>query len=481
MRDLLLLAILMGLVPVILMRPWIGVLAWFWIGLMNPHRLAWGFMVNAPVAQWIGLVTLIGLLFAKDRRKFPVTRETVLLILFALYITMTTFFAWIPDLAWHQWDRTMKILLMTFVTPLIVYGERRIVLLLLVMTFSIGFYGLKGGVFGITSGGESMVLGPRDSFIRGNTAIGLAMIMVLPLILISARMMYERWVDLGWGWLEPWYKHVGRGMYAVFWLTGPAILFTHSRGALLGLLAIAPFIFLKMRHKLVIVALAVLVVGVVGYTFPEKLVNRWQTIETYEEDRSAMQRIQAWGVNWNLAVDHPVTGAGFQMAAMPDELWLSYANWVEPWANTARAAHSIYFQLLGHHGFGGLAIYLLLVGFTFLTLNRIRRRARKDTGQVWLAEYAWAMQVSLIGFLSAGAFLDVAYFNLLFAFIAVAVIMRRELEEAPRASLAAQPVHSDTDDGLSARDGMAAPETSPKFPDFMASVASSGDHSRGHG
>ena len=425
--------IFVGLVPLILYRPWTGVLAWFWIGLMNPHRLTWGFMFSAPVAQVVGLVTIVGLLLTQDRRTLPVTREIVMLVLFALYVTMTSMLAWAPHVAWTQWEAVMKILLMTLVAPLLIYGEKRIVLLLLVMTFSLGFYGIKGGIFGISTGGNYMVWGPPGSFISGNTTLGLALIMVLPMILVSARMMRERWVDFG-PIVNRWSNPIGLAMYVAFWLTALAALFTHSRGALLGLLAIAPFVFLKMRRKLTLVSLTILAVVVVGVAVPDRLMNRWQTIQTFDEDNSAMQRIQAWGVNWNVAVENPVTGAGFHMVAMGDERWLSYANWVEPWANHARAAHSVYFQLLGHHGFGGLAIYLLMVGFTFLTLNRIRRQARKDTGQLWLAEYAWAMQVSLIGFLAAGAFLDAAYFNLLFAIIALAVIMRRELEEAPRAA-----------------------------------------------
>ena len=459
MRDLLLFLIIAGLIPVTLLRPWIGILGWFWIGLMNPHRLTWGFMYSAPVAMAIGAAVLLGLLLTKDRRSLPVTREVVLLIVFAFYITMTTYYAWVPT-AWDQWDKVIKILLMTLVTPLLIYGERRIILLILVATFSIGFYGLKGGIFSITSGGQNMVLGPAGSFISGNTHLGLALIMVTPLILVSARMMTERWVDLGW--LNRWSKPIGLAMYATFWLTILATLLTYSRGALLGVLAVVPFLFLKMRRKIVMVALAVLAVGAVGLTVPDKLVARWQTIETYEEDGSAMSRLQSWEVNWNIAVENPILGSGFNNAGMGAERWLSYSTRVDH-RDSAQAAHSIYFQMLGHHGLGGFAVFMALVICTFLTFNRIRRMARKDTGQVWLAEYAWAFQVSLIGYLVAGAFLDLGYFNLLYAWIALAVIMRRELEEAPRAYVSSAPV--------SDAEVAPPPVRRPRFPDFIAASA----------
>lgn len=430
MRDYTLFLIIMVLVPIILARPWVGVPAWFWVGLMAPHGHTWTFMRTFPIATVIGLTTLVALLLAKDRRPLPVTREIIILGLFVAYITMTSYFAVNSSGAWDFWQHFMKILLITLVTPMLIYGDRRIQWLLLVITFSIAFYGLKGGVFTLSTGGSYHVLGPPGSYLQGNTYIGLAMVMVLPLILVSARMFNERWSDLGWPLIARFSKPIGWGIYAVFWLTVIATLATYSRGALLGILAIAPFLFLHMRKKSLLVLGAVVAFGVVGVSAPDQLVDRWATIQTYEEDQSAMQRVQAWGVNWNMAVERPITGMGFRNHHLGYDWWITYANFEGGWRHVL-SPHSVYFGILGAHGFGGLAVFLLLLAFTFLTLNRIRRAAKRRQGQLWLSEYAWAIQVGLTGYIVAGAFLDVAYFNLLYAFIALAVIMRRELDEAP--------------------------------------------------
>jgi len=434
MRDYLLFMIIMVLVPVILARPWVGIPAWYWVGLMAPHGLTWTFMRSFPVATVIGGTTLLALLLSKDRRPMPFTREMVLMFAFLGWITLTSYFAVNSSGAWGFWQHFVKILLITFVTPMLIYGQQRILWVLLVITFSIAFYGLKGGIFAISTGGNYMVLGPPGSYLSGNTYIGLAMVMVLPLVLVSARMFREKWVDWskeGWGIIQRFSLPIGWGIYGVFWLTAIATLATHSRGALVGVLAIAPFMFWHMRRKWLLVSLAVIAVGVVGVQAPERLMDRWQTIQTYEEDTSAMQRIQAWGVNWNMAMESPITGMGFRNHHLGYDWWISYANFEGTW-NHVLSPHSIYFGVLGEHGFGGLTIFILLLACTMLTLNRIRRRARRTTGQEWLAEYAWAIQVGLMGYIVAGAFLDVIYFNLLYAFIALTIIMRRELEEAPR-------------------------------------------------
>ena len=427
MRDLLILAIVFGSIPLILARPWVGILMWYWIGLMVPHRLAWGIAVHFPVAQVVGLAALVGLLLAKDRKSIPLTRETVLMGLFAIHISVSTYFAWAPT-AFGQWEQTMKILLMTFLTPVLIFGRHRIMWLFLVITVSIGFYGLKGGAFSVLTGGSYRVWGPSGSFIGANTALGMALIMVLPLMLIAARMFRER--RAGIPMLERWSFPLGYFFYAMFGLSVLATIFTYSRGAWLGLLAVAPLIYLKMRHKLILALTGLVMAGSVVALMPEQVFNRFDTIQTFEEDWSAMQRLQAWGVAWNMASERPLIGVGFRNHDIHPELWLSYANWVEPWANSPRTAHSIFFQVIGQQGFLGAAIYFSMILFTILTLLRVYRRAARIESTAWMRDIAWALLVGMFGFLVAGAFLDMAYFTMVYVFIAMAVIMRRELDQA---------------------------------------------------
>ncbi|TDY03757.1 putative O-glycosylation ligase, exosortase A system-associated [Thiohalophilus thiocyanatoxydans] len=457
MRDYLLFAIIIGIVPFILKRPWIGIAAWFWIGLMVPQGHTWGFMRTFPLAMVIGLVTLAALLMNRDRRPIPWSREMILLAVWVGYVTLTSVFAVNPAGAWDFWVKFMKILLITFITPMLVYGEKRIITILLVITASLAFYGFKGGLFAISTGGNHSVLGPPGSYLSGNTYIGLAMLMALPLILVSARLFYRQWVDFGIPIVKRFSRPLGLGLYAVFWLTVISVLATYSRGALLALLVITPFLLWRMKHKWLIASLAILAVGVIGITAPERLTERWQTIETYEEDTSAMQRIQSWGISLNMAKENPVTGMGFGYTNMGYDWWSSYANFEGSWRHVL-SPHSIYFGVMAQHGFGGLAIFLLLLAATFLTLNKIRRTAIQHTGQIWLAEYAWALQISLIGYAAGGAFLDVAYFDLYYAFIALVVIMWRELQEAPSPGEAAT---------QNTKDNTASP-ASPRFPDFVA-------------
>lgn len=417
MRDLLLLMIFTGLIPFVVVRPWVGVLVWSWIGYMNPHRLAWGFTTTLPVAMVFGGLTIAMMFLKNDKKGIPLTGETITLFLLCILFTITTYTAWVQPDAWMQWDKVMKILLFTFVTMMLIYGRDRIHALFVVIAVSIGFYGVKGGIFTLRTGGHYRIVGPPDTFIGGNTTLGLAMLMVLPLIVMLARQAQHKWLR--------------RAGYASTFLMIIAIGFTYSRGALVGLVVVLPLMFLKARKKTFLLMLIIPVALAAPYLVPDKLIHRESTITTYQQDMSAMERIQAWGVAWNVALSHPLTGAGFKLERAPNFEWLRYAFFQGPGYNMARAAHSIYFQMLGEHGFPGLILFLVLLVFTFRSLYVVKKAAKSNEQHAWLGEYATAIQIGLVGYAVSGAFLSLAYFDLFYAFVALAVIMRRELALQP--------------------------------------------------
>ena len=68
MRDIAVVLIVGVITLMALKRPWIGVMLWTWLSLMSPHRLAWSFAYDAPLAAIAAGVTLIGLLTTKERQ-----------------------------------------------------------------------------------------------------------------------------------------------------------------------------------------------------------------------------------------------------------------------------------------------------------------------------------------------------------------------------------------------------------------------------
>ena len=423
MRDYFLTIIVFAIVPVCFARPWLGVLAWYWIGLMNPHRLTWGFAYTMPFAVMVGGATLLGALMAKDRRPVPWNRELVLIALLLAYFTMTTFFSWVPSHAWPELEKVAKIILMTFVATMFIYGKMRIRALLLVIALSIGFYGFKGGIFTIVNGGAERVQGPPDSFIDGNTFLGLALNMVIPLLVALAK-------DEGRRALR-WFLYLTATLCVI------SSIFTYSRGAWIGLVAVLPLTLLQLPRRAKLALFPLLLIGAFFTTalLPEKLFTRADTISNFEEDGSANQRLMSWSVAWGVATRHPLTGAGFEFEWANDGRWLDYGS--DEYRQSmivankdSAAAHSIYFQVLGQHGFVAFALYATLLMSVHLTLLRIRTASRRSQDTAWVGTYATGILIGLVGYVISGAFLSSAYFDLAWLYFALTAILAREVAVA---------------------------------------------------
>ncbi len=137
---------------------------------------------------------------------------------------------------------------------------------------------------------------------------------------------------------------------------------------------------------------------------PDAWWERMATITSANPDQSVQGRFNAWWMTWNLALDRPVFGGGF--AIYEPDVFARYA----PDPLDIHAAHSIYFQMLGEHGFVGLGLFLLLAFLMWRTGTRVIRGSSSGAHQ-WRADLARALQVSMVGFLVGGLTVNIGYWD----------------------------------------------------------------------
>ena len=413
MRDILVTLIVFGFLPTIFKKPHRGALMWVWISVMNPHTQGWGFATSFPFAAIIGGVTLVTLVFTREPKNLPKTSLTWIFIAFVFWMNVSTVFSIYPEVAFIQWNKVMKIMLMTFVVIMLIRTKEHINWLIWIIVISLGYYGVKGGIFTVIGGGVDMVLGPEGTFIGGNNEIALALIMTIPL------MHYLQTISP-----KPWVRH---SLTAAMMLCALAALGSYSRGALLAIAAMVAFLWLKSQHKVRMGALFMLAIPPALAFMPAQWTERMDTINDYEEDGSVQGRFNAWWMAYNLAKDHPFTGGGFEI--ITPELFWAYA----PNPQDLHAAHSIYFQALGEHGFVGLGLYLLLGFYTWRTGSWIIRNTKNLPEFKWASSLATMIQVSVIGFAVGGTFLSLLYFDvpyyLMGAMITMRVLVEKELKQ----------------------------------------------------
>ena len=401
MRDLFVAIVVFGLLPMALSRPHVGIYLWSWIGYHNPHRLAFGWAFNFPWAMIIALATLVGMLFSKEPKRIPWTRETVLLLIFVLWMAVTTYFALYPALAWEQFVKVFKVLLMTYATLIVINNRERLNGLIWVICISLGFYGIKGGIFTISKGGVHRVQGPDGTFFGGNNEMALVLAMIIPLLAYLRLQEKRHWLRLG--------------LAGAMMLSAIAAIGSQSRGGLLGLASMGVFLWLKSRNKLMTGLMIVSSVLIIGSIMPQAWYDRMNTINTYEQDQSSMGRINAWWTAYNVAKVR-ITGGGMEM--FRPATFAQYA----PNPDNVHDVHSIYFEQIGEQGFIGFAIFVLLGLMTWMRCNQIMRLGKKDPERKWAADLAAMIQVSMVGYATAGAFLGLSYFDLYYHLIAITVL-----------------------------------------------------------
>lgn len=411
MRDYLVFGVVFGLLPFILKRPAVGVMAFTWISLMNPHRLSYGAAYSFPFAALLAGATFIGMVVTKRPKRFFVTPATILLIIFFAWTNLTIFFALEPDLAWKEWDRVMKTLIATLCAIYLLEGERDVKAFATVIGLSIGFYGFKGGLFTIATAGNSHVLGPEGTYIGDNNTLALSLVTVTPIIWYLRLHASNKWLRIGFTLLT--------------FLTVIAIVGTYSRGALLAGSAMIFFLWLKSREKLRYGLVFLLIIPVVFVLMPEKWFSRMESIDDYKQDASAMGRVNAWMFATNVAKDN-FMGGGY--GVFTPKSFVIYA----PDPLDYHVAHSIYFQVLGEHGIVGITLYLLLMASAWRSGSRIIKRCRGKQELRWAFDLAAMLQVSIIGFAIGGAFLSLAYYDLYFDIIALLILIEKSITAPPK-------------------------------------------------
>ncbi len=403
MRDVLILAIVICGAVVALRRPWVGVMLWTWLSIMNPHRYAYGLAYDAPLAAIAAAATLLGLLLTKERESPFKGAPTVFLAVFVCWVTASWLMGLDPAGDYPQWNKVMKVYLMTFVALALLHSKVHILAFVWVTAGSLALLGAKGGLFTVLTGGNYRVWGPPGTFIADNNEFALALVVTIPLLRFLQLQLRKGWQRYA--------------MAAAMLLCAAAAVGSHSRGALLAISVMAVVLWWRGRSRLiggiVIVSAAVLLLNFM----PEQWHERMSSIDNFQEDRSALGRISAWWNAWGIAKDY-FFGVGFN-AARP-ELFAQYS----PYPTYVHAAHSIYFQVLGNHGFVGLFIYLAIFVSAYWLAGRVRAETEGIPEAEWCSALAAMCQVSLIGFAVGGAGLSLSYFDLPYNIVVVIVLVR---------------------------------------------------------
>jgi probable O-glycosylation ligase (exosortase A-associated) len=443
MRDYFFLLVVPFIVYTMLKRPFIGLGMWVWTAMFYPNIWVYGIASNIRYNLLFSIVAIISYAAMRDKPKVKFDGITFLVVLFLIWTVFSSLGTQaLPTTTWDIWIRFAKVVLLFVFIIFILEKKLHVDFLLWAVVLSIGFYGALEALKFIASGGGHKIEGHEGHVLGDRNELACAIVMTLPICY---------YLVLEYGRQS---KILRIALLGVMALLVTAVIGTQSRGGLVALIGLSAYMFVKSDRKGLLTTLAVLLALGLSGLVSEEWISRMDTISSADEDASFMGRIVAWKLSFILAVQNPIFGAGFKSleyfpvwtAASQDffSYPFFYTGDALPSVTKGHAAHSIYFQVLGEHGFVGLAIYLGILGLAFVRAGRIAKQARKLGAPSWIPTLATMLQSSIFAFCLGGAALSFAYFELTFAIFALIVVLETRLLPA-----AVPPLATNTKQALS--------------------------------
>ncbi|TRY30816.1 putative O-glycosylation ligase, exosortase A system-associated [Aliiglaciecola sp. M165] len=414
-RDLILVGLLFMAIYFSIKRPYIGVAAWVWIALTAPAKWAFGFSNDFRLNLTIVVVAALSYVFVQKNKHWRMNSLSFLVILFWIWtlISTATNQTSFSFYVWDYWNQFTKVLLLYIFVTLCITKRLHIDTLIWAIVLSISSYAAMEAVKFILSGGGHRIVG-KAGIIQDRNDLAVAINMCIPMILYLISITENFWLK--------------RGLKILFLMNILAIIGTYSRGGFIGLCILFIAFWWTSKRKVLYAVLAAIVIPLFFAFAPGEWKERQNTVSTAAaQDGSFIGRLWAWKISTLIAMDYPLTGGGFH-AVKDGPLWRYYAPMTPnfgpiqtpqiPKELKPKAAHNIYMQVLGDHGFGGLFIFLMILLGT-IRLNLKNKRWGLENDQQWLVNLSRALNLSLVGYCITGGNVSLAYFDLFYTIVGV--------------------------------------------------------------
>ena len=404
--------------------PFVLVLGYCWVDTFSPQAIATEFLTALPVSM-IMAVAAIGSYAVLDRAKGRLTAMSGMLLLFAAWVTLSTFlWAEVPADAFEKWNYAFKTLCFAAFLPFVIRSRIQIEALIQIYLFSIMVHFLPVGVKTLISGGgygrALGVVGGNALLSEGATLAGVAL-MLVPLILYLGKNNL----------LLPRLQVVRLGYAGLAVLAIAAAVGTYERTALVGLAIVGIGTWLRSRRKLLFGLASAAVVAAVALTTSSAWTARISTIQQFNTESSALGRILVWEWTLRYVSEHPL-GGGFNSYKVDHIILPPETRDGPPVVRNGIAFHSVYFEVLGEQGYVGIGIFFSIILLALAQLQKVARLSKGVDHLSWARDLAFALQVSLLTLLACGAFIGIAFQPMLYYLFALAACLRAHVREVER-------------------------------------------------
>ena len=406
--------------------PFYALLFYLWNAYFRPEDWTYGPLIASLQLSWTIGLFLVGST-ALSMPKYPLNWRVGLMALFILHTLVGVVTSEHVEFSWNAWIMFGKVVVIAYLIIVLATTRERFRLVLMAIALSLGFEAAK-------QGWAQLILNPGGvnnntvSFLGDNNGVALGTMMLVPLFGALAQTAETKAEALG-------HRFLAVGVF----MRG---LTTYSRGGFVAAVILGMVGLARSRQRMRYALGVIVFVALAGTVMPQEFWDRISTVTASQEERddSSAGRLHFWKVAVDMARAKPLTGVGFSGFNASYE---SY-NTDEQFAGE-RAAHSVWFGLLGDLGFPGLFLFLSVWATGVWSCWRTSIACRKKTELKDVRLFADALLLSLVVFAVAGSFLSVQYGEMFWHFVGLSIALVPLANEAAAPVVAPQParrVHS---------------------------------------
>jgi len=385
-------------------------LGYLWASVIYPSAFTGDYLTYVPLTFLFGIGSVISYLTIdkSNRTSFPLS--FYLTILFAIWITITTIGAVYSDDAWLKWRWAFPSVLIAVAAPIFLRTRAQIEAGYIAILSALSAHVLTAGIKSMLGTGGYDRLGTlmgSNVWLGETSTLALAAVISIPMAWYAVRHSVI---------LLP-YRGKRLNIVALIY-TYVAVMCVVGTSARTGVLALGTLLlsgFRRFSLKLLAGLLAVGLFFLAREILPERSMARFQTIQTYDSDTSAESRLGVWKWATDYVTEHPMGGGfGIFRSSLFRQAVKDSRGQVTFFTDRGRAAHSVYFEVLGEQGYPGIMLFVLFVSLAAAGCYRITRRASSNPEDEWFGLLGRSLLVCILVFAVGGTFIGVGYQPLIY-------------------------------------------------------------------
>ena len=322
----------------------------------------------------------------------------------------------VPSAGWSKWNWAFKSILFSAFIPWAIRSRVQIEALVQVYVLALAANFIPFAAKVLISGGgygHNLGLQTGNANLAEGELLSAVVLMAIPLALYLGRHTQ----------LLPRTRLITARLHGIGCVCLLTALGTHERSALVGIVGLGGYMLMRSQHKMAFG----LCLAADWHGHPRLHVQR--VVRTDGHGEQCVRGQLRDGAIASMGVDHQIragTSVRRRIQCLRDQSCRFPSGHVE----FGRAYQSIYFEMLGAHGWLGLALFLGVTSHSFIGLRRLARRTRTIPHLVWCADLSNALQAGMVVFMTAGAFVDIAFQPEIWYFIALTISLREYVRRA---------------------------------------------------